>query len=76
MIDIAVLKQRLAEAEQAYHRLSIGKSAVTLQENDRKITFTAAKMADLRAYIDDLKRQIADIECPIPPRRGPFVISY
>jgi len=76
MADLATLKLRLTEAESALHRLSIGKSVVSISDGERKLTYTAATIGQLRAYIDDLKRQIAALESPIPPRRGPIVMSF
>lgn len=76
MVDLAILKERLAEAELALHRLSIGKSVVSISDGERKLTYTAANIGQLRAYVDDLTRQIAALECPVLPRRGPFVISF
>jgi cob(I)alamin adenosyltransferase len=76
MVDILVLRQRLSEAEQAMHRLSIGTSVVSISDGERKLTYTAANIGRLQNYIDDLRRQIAALENPVLPRRGPFVISF
>jgi hypothetical protein len=76
MIDLPVLRARLAEAEQALHDLALGGSVVSISDNERKITFTAANIGQLRGYIDDLRRQIAELECPLPPRRGPVVFTF
>ncbi|WP_201829594.1 gpW family head-tail joining protein [Microvirga zambiensis] len=76
MVDIVILRQRLTEAELALHRLSLGTSVVSITDGERKITYTAGNIGQLRNYIDDLKRQIAALENPVVPRRGPFVISF
>jgi len=76
MSDLTILRQRLIEAELALHRLSIGKSVVSISDGERKLTYTAATIGQLHAYIDDLKRQIAALENPVSSRRGPIVMSF
>lgn len=76
MTPLEILRLRLAEAEVALHRLATGKAVVSIGDGERKLTYTAATINQLRAYIDDLKRQIAELESPLPPRRGPFVFSF
>lgn len=64
--EIAVLRARLAEAEEARHLLLVGQS-VTLQRHDgRTLEYRAADVSKLEAYIAELRRLIA---CARPPRR-------
>lgn len=62
MTDPAILQQRLTEAEAALHRLSTGSHAEEIRyaagPASRSVRYTAANMADLRAYIADLRRQL------------------
>lgn len=63
MASLATLQARLAEAEVAYHALLTGQKEVTVQmgtgNSDTRVTYTETKAADLAAYIDSLKAQIA-----------------
>ena len=54
---------QLAEAETAYHRLMVGKQAVTISHGDsagnsRSYQYSTAGIADLRAYIIELKGKL------------------
>lgn len=63
MATLATLQARLVEAETAYHALVTGTKEVTVQNgtgnSDMRVTYTETKAADLAAYIDSLKAQIA-----------------
>ncbi len=52
------LQQQLDEALAARHALIIGKAAVTVGYGERRIEYSAARLADLDSYIADLRRQI------------------
>ena len=62
MLDIATLQARLSEAEAAYHRLLTGSRAEQVTyaagQVSRSMKYTATNLDALRAYIDDLKRQL------------------
>ena len=65
---MATLQERLAEAEDAYHALSIGRSVAEVRDaNGESLRYTAANSGKLAAYIADLKRQIGDT-----PQSGPM----
>lgn len=52
--------QRLVEAEDALHQLLTGTSArVVVDQNGERIEYTAANAGKLRAYIEELKAEIA-----------------
>lgn len=52
--------EKLVEAEQALHDLLTGTSArVVVDQNGERIEYTAASAPRLRAYIEELKRQIS-----------------
>lgn len=58
-LDIETLKQRLAEAEEAYHRLMIGDKEVSVSVgNFGSTTYNQTTRAGLEAYITSLKSQI------------------
>ena len=59
MADLGTLQARLAEAEAALHALATGTKVVAVERNGKKLTYTAATMAQLRGYIADLNGQIA-----------------
>jgi len=60
MADLATLQTRLEQAEEALHALRIGDLAAKVRGPDgRSIEYTAGTAGDLRAYIGELKNQIA-----------------
>ena len=57
---LASAADRLAEAQAAYHDLSIGKAAVEVRNSSgESVRFTMANASRLRAYIDDLRHEVA-----------------
>lgn len=70
MTDDTILRQRLAEAEQALHELTLGASVAGLRDaSGRQITYTAADAIRLSVYIADLKRQLGLDGGRAPARR-------
>lgn len=59
MTDLATLKIWLTEAETANHKLQCGIQAVEFMKEGRKVVYTAANADKLRAYIAQLKTEIA-----------------
>lgn len=59
MADLATLRSRLAEAEDALHRLVTGQQEVSVSDGTNTATYSRATMADLRSYIAELRGQIA-----------------
>ena len=62
MADVATLQLRLAEAELAYHRLQTGSAEVTVEQGGEvamKVSYNLTSVDKLRAYIAELKGQIA-----------------
>lgn len=49
---------RLHEAQEALHKLIIGKKAVKVQMNGRSVEFTPSNRGDLEKYIDQLKTEL------------------
>ncbi len=73
MTDTATLQARLAEAEAALHKLTIGRGTEAVTHADgRSLRYTAADLAELRAYIQDLKRQLD----PATPARWPIGVRF
>jgi hypothetical protein len=63
MATTAELQGYLAEAEAAYRDLMIGKSAVEFRDsNGESVRYTTANARLLKAYIADLKVQIAGLD--------------
>lgn len=57
------IKQRLAEAEEAYHRLMIGDKEVSVSVgNFGSTTYNQTSIKGLEAYIASLKSQLARLE--------------
>ncbi len=59
MTDLATLQARLAEAEEAYHRLQCGEKRVAFSRAGTSMSWTAAQAPELRRYIGELKDKIA-----------------
>ncbi|MCD1245838.1 gpW family protein [Vibrio cholerae] len=70
---MTTLKEKLAEAENAFHQIQMGKMAVSIQKGDRRIEFNRANVHELRAYIDDLKGQLGISNTR---RRRPAGVSF
>lgn len=62
-LDKETIKTRLAEAEEAYHKLLIGAKEVTVNVgNFGSVTYNQTSRTALEAYIADLKAQLAEAE--------------
>ena len=57
-ISVTTLTARLAEAQDAYHALSLGKQTVSLSLGDKRLTFTPADTRKLASYISQLQQAI------------------
>lgn len=57
-MDKATLQTQLVEARQARHNLAIGSLREQVRMQDRTVTFTAASMDRLDAYIRSLESQL------------------
>lgn len=61
--NVEILKIRLIEAEEAYHKLMIGEKEVSVSVgNFGTTTYNQAKRTALESYISSLKLQIAAAE--------------
>jgi gpW len=70
---MATLSERLIEAEDAYHRLMTGTSAVEIRDsNGEMVRYTPANAYRLSAYIESLKGQIAASANNTPLYSGPM----
>lgn len=71
VIDKETLKTRLAEAEEAYHKLMIGAKEVSVNVgNFGSVSYNQINRAELAAYISNLKSQLAMAEGkPLGKRR-------
>lgn len=62
MTEIATLRQRLNEAEEAYHKLAMGQSVVMLNysiDGSNQRQFNQASLPALETYIARLKVEIS-----------------
>lgn len=70
----AVLQQRLAAAEQAYHDLMTGvQGRVFVDANGERLETTPANAGRLQAYIQDLRRQLGLLDAAAS---GPFRVFF
>lgn len=61
--NIEILKTRLVEAEEAYHKLMIGEKEVSVSVGSfGSTTYNQASRTALESYISSLKSQIAAAE--------------
>jgi gpW len=76
-IDKEILKNRLAEAEEAYHHLMIGAREVSVNVgNFGSVTYNQASRTNLETYIANLKSQIAAAEGKNSVRRKIMKVSF
>ena len=62
-IDKETLKIRLAEAEEAYHKLMIGVKEVSVNVgNFGSVSYNQTNRVELATYISNLKSQLAIVE--------------
>lgn len=75
--NIEVLKTRLAQAEEAYHKLMIGEKEVTVSVGSfGSTTYSQASRTALESYISSLKSQIAAAEGTPTCRRRIMKVSF
>lgn len=66
--------QKLVQAEDAYHRLMIGgQPSVVVDRNGERVEFTRATAAQLMAYIELLRMQVAGTASS---SRGPLGVIF
>lgn len=77
VIDIETLRIRLAEAEEAYHKLLIGEKEVSVSVgNFGSTTYNQTSRLALEAYISSLKSQIAAAEGTTVLKRRIIKVSF
>ena len=75
--NIEILKTRLAQAEEAYHKLMIGEKDVTVSVGSfGSTTYNQASRTALESYISSLKSQIAAAEGTPTCRRRIMKVSF
>lgn len=76
-LDKETIKTRLAEAEEAYHKLLIGAKEVSVNVgNFGAVTYNQTSRTALEAYISSLKSQIAAAEGTNVGRRRIIKIRF
>ena len=76
-MDSETLRTRLAEAEEAYHRLMIGVREVSVNVgNFGSVTYNQTSRAALETYIADLKAQLAEAEGSPVLKRKIIKVSF
>lgn len=77
IIDKENIKIRLAEAEEAYHKLMIGAREVSVNVgNFGSVTYNQANRTALEAYISNLKAQLAEAEGLVVARRRIIKVAF
>ncbi len=77
VIDIETLRTRLAEAEEAYHKLLIGEKEVSVSVgNFGSTTYNQTSRSALETYITSLKQQINLAEGKTSCRRKIIKVSF
>lgn len=75
--NVEVLKTRLVEAEEAYHKLMIGEKEVSVSVGSfGSTTYNQASRTALESYISSLKSQIAAAEGTPTCRRRIMKVSF
>ena len=75
--NIEVLKTRLVEAEDAYHKLMIGEKEVSVSVGSfGSTTYNQASRTALESYISSLKSEIAAAEGTPTCRRRIMKVSF
>ena len=75
--NVEILKIRLIEAEEAYHKLMIGEKAVSVSVGSfGSTTYNQASRTALESYISSLKSQIAAAEGTPTCRRRIMKVSF
>lgn len=76
-LDKETIKTRLAEAEEAYHKLLIGAKEVSVNVgNFGSVTYNQTSRTALEAYIADLKAQLAETEGTPVLKRKIIKVSF
>lgn len=76
MTDLATLQNRLTEAETARHEMAMGRTVTQSSYTDHGVSLAAVSMADLDAYIERLKREIAAKSSTSARRPRRFGVSF
>ena len=75
--NVEILKTRLVEAEEAYHKLMIGEKEVSVSVGSfGSTTYNQASRTALESYISSLKSQIAAAEGTPTCRRRIMKVSF
>lgn len=76
-LDKETIKTRLAEAEEAYHKLLIGAKEVSVNVgNFGSVTYNQTSRTALETYIADLKAQLAEAEGTPVLKRKIIKVSF
>ena len=76
-MNVETIKTRLAEAEEAYHKLLIGAKEVSVNVgNFGAVTYNQTSRTALEAYIADLKEQLAEAEGSPVLKRKIIKVSF
>lgn len=76
-INVEILKTRLAEAEEAYHKLMIGEKEVTVSVgNFGSTTYNQTSRSALSLYISNLKAEISKLEGTSTLRRKIIKVAF
>lgn len=77
MTDVATLRQRLAEAETAHHKLMLGQAVASFSvDGVSETTYTRADIGQLASYIASLRSQIAVLDGQTRSARRPIYLGF
>lgn len=65
------LQEKIQQAELALHQLVTGTKKVTIRYENTSVTYNQANIAELRAYLADLKARAGQLR-----RGGPFPVQF
>ena len=73
---MATCAEKLTEARDALHGLTLGKSVVSIQFEGERTDFRPADLPQLRAYIRELEVECGDTATVAAARRAPARVLY
>lgn len=77
MVSLVLLQTRLEQAESAYHDIMTGTAVRRfVDQNGEQVEYSRANVAQLSAYIEKLRAQIAEADGSTPAYRGPLRFTY
>lgn len=67
--------EKLAEARSALHALNTGQQVTQVRQGDKSVSYTAAQISDLQAYVSRLEAECGETTSA-GARRKPFKLVF